>query len=88
MDEDILKAIEQVAVQAESDQERRNVEAYINHTTQRIMDAARSYISVISYLPEPTQSHLDGWQIANRNRIAQQFGEVVRILLRKELLGE
>ena len=88
MDEDLLKAIEQVATQAENDQERHNTETYINYNVEAIMGASRSYIAVTHYLPEPTRSRLDGWQIENRNRLAQQFGEVVRILLRKELLGD
>ena len=88
MDEDILKAIEQVAAQADNEQERHNIELYINYVVEQVRAASRSYISVTTYLPEPTQSHMDSWQVANRNRLAQQISEVARILLRKELLGE
>lgn len=89
MNEDIMRAIEQVAAQATNDQERVVKEAYINTVVSRTLDVTRSFLATGNAgLPEPTYSVLEKWQELNKGRIALQIGEVMRILLRKELLGE
>lgn len=89
MNEDIMKAIEQAAAQAEQNQDRENIEAYINKVAMRLIDSAHSHLATSNAsIPEPTYSQLEKWQVANRSRVSLQIGQVARIILRKELLGE
>ena len=85
MNDEIMKAIEQVALQASNDQERMEKEAYINAVSVRVRDDSRiALLSCTMQFP----SSMQAWAETHRQWLSIQVGEVVRILLRKELLGE
>jgi hypothetical protein len=89
MNEDLMKMVEQVAAQAEQNQNRQGIEAYINRCVADVARDARSYLATSNTgIPEPTYTYLENWQVRNRDRLSLQIGEVVRIILRRELLGE
>jgi hypothetical protein len=89
MDEDIMKAIDQVVAQTEQSERKATIEAYIQDVVSISRGNIKSnlFISTVG-LPEPTRREIEAWAETNKARFALKVTEVIGILLRKELLGE
>lgn len=87
--DEIMKAIEQVAASHEQSERRVAIEAFIHEVAGKLrMDVKGAFILATMGVPEPTQREIEVWCEHNRARFSLQVVSVVEILLRKELLGE
>ncbi len=88
-EDEMMQIIEQVVAQSDQQRTQSEREAYISKVASRVsLGAWNEIANSYDAIPEPTRSALIKWQKENRDRVSFQIGELVRLLLRKELLGE
>jgi len=83
MDDEIMRAIEEAAAKAGQSQDRLEREAFIGEVVSEVADYVR--IRLVGSARTP---NLKGWADRRQYHFSLQIGEVVRILLCKELLEE
>jgi hypothetical protein len=86
--EELMKAIEQAAANAANDRDRIDAEHYIAHVVSQVQQSTWAAMHRVAGISSPKNNKLDKWAYENEGRVTLQICEVVRIILRKELLGE
>lgn len=86
-DEELMKAIEQVAAHSERDIRMEQLRNFENHLTMKVALSVRTdIITCWMEVADPTIKHeMQNWSARNGQHFADRVAQVVRILLRKEL---
>lgn len=85
--EDLIKAIEQVAARRSEDLRMEQLRTFENHLAMTITLSVRNDIILACMsVADPTiKQEIENWSAGNGQLFANRVAQVVRILLRKEL---